>query len=154
LLSSENETAKITLELIRIKTPRSLSPEQIEKFVSTLKPFAGVQFDCAVNPGDAESANFLSIMEVVLIDAGWKQVDWDGGDIVATRPGKPTWGYFTLQTVGLGYDQGHETDLGPAAKALGSLLAEAGFGGTTRATSDLFINKQKTAIHLVVGRKG
>jgi len=144
-----NETANARSEIEKIKRPRALSDEQVSNFLVALTPFAGTQFDCAVTEGDPEAANFLYILEAILLRAGWKETDWNGGDIVAKRQGKPTWGYFTLQTVGVGYDETRASSLAHPANALGALLSVAGFGGHDAVTGAAFINKYKDSVHLV-----
>ena len=54
---AEQRAAEANLELARLKAPRTLTLEQQERVVATLKPFAGTQFDIGVVQGDPEPLN-------------------------------------------------------------------------------------------------
>jgi hypothetical protein len=60
---AQQRAAEATLELARMKAPRTLTAEPI---VSMLKPFAGTPFDVGLVQGDAEAADFMLVLEGVL----------------------------------------------------------------------------------------
>jgi multidrug efflux pump subunit AcrA (membrane-fusion protein) len=98
---AEQRAAEANLELARIKAPRTLRPDQQEHVIAMLKPFAGTQFDVGLVQGDAEAAEFMTVIEAVLQAAGWTQIDWVGGDLVMTRQRKQTAGLVTATKVAI-----------------------------------------------------
>ncbi len=71
--SAEKAASDAALALAKLKEPRSLSPEQQEKLIAALKPFAGQNFAFAVFP-DPEALALLRIFNELLKSAGWKRV--------------------------------------------------------------------------------
>ena len=65
------EAAKANLELVRLRTPRTLSKEQRDRIITKLKAFPDTPFDLYVNT-DPESAQLMETLEAVLRSAGWK----------------------------------------------------------------------------------
>jgi hypothetical protein len=86
-----NEAA---LELERLRCPRILNNEQLYRVAGKLKPFASLIFNASVNPGNPEFVHCLRSIEIALMVAGWKQVDWDGPGTKVNRQsvGLPAFG--------------------------------------------------------------
>jgi hypothetical protein len=134
--------------------PRTLTKEKQELVVSMLMPFAGTQFDVGVAPGDGEAAEFMAVLEAVLQTAGWTEVDWNGGDIVMTREGRPVAGLVTATNVAIGvHAEKKSTLLGNAAAALSSALNAEGIVARSGTVGTGFFNKNADAVHILIGRK-
>jgi hypothetical protein len=82
LANAEKAASDAALALEKFKEPRTLSPEQQDKFIAVLKPFAGQNFAFAVFP-DPEPLALLRLLDVILKSAGWKrapsQIEREGG---------------------------------------------------------------------------
>ena len=150
---AEQRAAEANLELARMKAPRTLRPDQQEHVIATLKPFAGTQFDVGLVQGDAEAAEFMSVMEAVLQAAGWTQIDWVGGDIVMTRQGKPRAGLVTATNVVIAVNPENSSTLGNAAATLSSALNLEGIATRAGTSGAGFLNGNAGAVHILVGRK-
>jgi hypothetical protein len=79
--SAEQRAAEANLELERLKTPRSLSPEQQGRIAETIKRFQGTPFVITVF-NEPEVLDLMSQIESALASAGWVQIPCMGGDIV------------------------------------------------------------------------
>jgi multidrug efflux pump subunit AcrA (membrane-fusion protein) len=150
---AEQRAAEANLELARIKAPRTLRPDQQEHVIAMLKPFAGTQFDVGRVQGDAEAAEFMTVIEAVLQAAGWTQIDWVGGDIVMTRQGKPTAGLVTATNVAIAVHPENASTLGNAAATLSSALNLEGIAARAGTSGAGFLNSNAGAVHILVGRK-
>jgi len=150
---AEQRASEANLELARMKAPRTLRPEQQQRVIAILKPFAGTQFDIGLVEGDAEAAEFMTLCEAVLQAAGWKQTDWVGGDIVMTRAGKPTAGLVTTTNVAIAVHPETESTLGNAAATLSAALSLEGIAARTGTSGAGFLNRNVGAVHILVGRK-
>jgi hypothetical protein len=149
---AEKQAAEANLELARLKTPRSLSPEQHNGIVERLRQFAGTQFDTALVPGDPESAKFLVTIEEVLLQAGWKQIDWEGGDIVFNRDGKPVAGMTSANNVIVAIFPEQIQTLEPAALSLVAALKSAGILADLQNATGI-TNTNRDALHILMGHK-
>jgi hypothetical protein len=150
---AEQRAAEATLELARMKAPRTLTAEQQERIVSVLRPFVGTRFDVGLVQGDAEAAEFIALLEAVLQRAGWIQVDWVGGDIVMTREGKPTVGLVTTTNVAIAIHPEKALTLRNAAEGLYTALSAEGIATREGTSGAGFLNHDADAVHILVGRK-
>jgi hypothetical protein len=153
IADAQQRAAEANLELARMKTPRSLTAEQQREIADKLKPWAGALFDVGAIHGDTEVAELELILESVLETAGWQQVDWQGGDVVLSRPGKPATGLITTTGVAIGVYPEKASGLGLAATTLVASLAAAGIPARAGPVGAEFINKNVEAIHILIGRK-
>jgi hypothetical protein len=64
------DAAKANLELAKLKTPRSLSRQQLEAIRSTAALFKGTPYDLWVNL-DSDSTNIMNLLDETLRSAGW-----------------------------------------------------------------------------------
>ena len=62
------------LELAKLKSPRTLAPEDQAKVIADLKAFAGQKYSVAVFQ-DPEALALLRVLNTMLNSAGWIQVD-------------------------------------------------------------------------------
>jgi hypothetical protein len=83
---AEQRAAEANLELARLKSPRTLSPEQQTRLVDKLKAFSGQKYSFNVFP-DPEPINLLRLIDNVLKNAGWMRIDSQVGDIVIEGAG-------------------------------------------------------------------
>lgn len=67
-------------ELAKLKSPRSLSPEQQRRLVVALSPFAGQKYSFNVF-ADPEPINLMRLIDTVLKSAGWIRIGSQVGDI-------------------------------------------------------------------------
>jgi hypothetical protein len=79
---ANQRAAALNLEIVRLKTPRRLSPEQQQRMAATLKRFAGQKFSLTVGQ-EPEQLNLLADVKATLLSSGWVQVPPTGfGDIM------------------------------------------------------------------------
>ncbi len=68
--NAKEEVLRVSRELARLKTPRSLSESQQEQIASKIKPFPGVPFDLWVS-SDSDSTALMQLMDMMLRSNGW-----------------------------------------------------------------------------------
>jgi hypothetical protein len=144
------EAAQANLELAKLKAPRALSQEQIEKISEEIKAFAGTNFDTA-STQDGEAIGFLTQMESVLVSAGWVQADWVGGALLHDRPGKRNAGIVGATGVIVQIDASKSLSFSAAAIALVSALRAIGIEAAMAVAA--VPNSTTDAIHVVIGKK-
>ena len=154
--SAENRAAQANavalqarLELARLKEPRTIAPEDQEKIIAALKPFAGQNFAFSVFP-DPESLALLRVINAVLTSAGWERVRSQIGSIAVDAAGS---------TAGTSHDSGLAAFVGPdnpeaelALLALSEALTAAGISCQPNRTEQLR-EKAPKAIVINVGKK-
>lgn len=147
--------AEASLELARIKAPRSFSAEAVDRIVAKLLAFSGTQFDIGTIQGDPEVFRFQDQLEAALARAGWKQVHWvvPEGNIVLTRAGKPATGFVTASDVTVGAYPEKAGTLGRAAIVFAEALNAEGVVARAEFVGEAFSNKNRDVVHIVIGRK-
>jgi hypothetical protein len=150
---AEQRASEANLELARMNAPRTLRPEQQQRVIAMLKPFAGTQFDIGLVQGDPEAAELMILIETVLKAAGWSQIDWVGGDIVLTLAGRPTAGVVTTTNVAIAVHPERASTLENAAAALLTALSSQGIAARAGTSAAAFLNRNADAIHILIGRK-
>ncbi len=140
------------LELERLKKPRWLSSEARQRISDALRQFAGVEFDIAVQSADPEAEAFFPIIEKVLKDAGWQQIDWDGGGLILFRTELPKAGVISKVGIVVGTYANHAIKLAsPIAAFVSALQAEK---VEASAMSNIDVpNNNPAAIHVLIGKK-
>src|ERR1700682_5440307 len=78
-----------SLELARLKAPRVLTREQIDRIVDKLKQFSGTEYDITISESDPEILGFVAAIELVLSTSGWTELDWQGTGEALIREGRP-----------------------------------------------------------------
>ena len=150
--SAEKAASDAALALEKFKEPRTLSPEQQDKLISALKPFAGQNFACAVFP-DPEPLALLRLLDTLAKSAGWKrvpsQIERQGGVLIEVAG----------ESAATIFDSGVATYIGPDDKE--SVPAQMAFclavraGGIqcdTHRTPQL-TGKSPRAITISIGKK-
>ena len=141
--------AQAQLELAKLQQPRTVSPEDQEKIVATLKQFAGQNFSFTVF-GDPESLALVRVLDAMLKSAGWLRVASQIGVIVVEVAGN---------TAGTSIASGVTASVGPdnpdAEAALVTLChALTGAGIPCKANrSEELREKRPKAIAIRVGKK-
>jgi hypothetical protein len=140
------------LALEKFKAPRKLSSEQQSAIVGKIRRFSGQRFDMALNSADPEAAALQQSIEGMLRLAGWEQVDWKGGDLVFTRPGKPVLGIITMVGVFAQMERDKASAFEAAAVILMGSLNLEGIQSKAEAGS-IEMAENKDVMHIMVGKK-
>jgi hypothetical protein len=142
------EAAKANLELVKLKTPRSLSEEQQERIKSKIKPFSGIPFDLWVST-DSDSTALMEIIDAILSSAGWKIVPTEGTIQFANKAG-----VVTLSGISLHVPIEHLSEWGTPTIALRDALVVEGLATTVSADAANAIKDMKRdRIHVEIGSK-
>jgi hypothetical protein len=143
-------------KLARAKIEQRIAPRVLpiparERIIKTLKKFSGTTFDMAIQQ-EADSEALALVIDDILKSAGWNEIDWKGGMLVFTRPGRNVAGIIVLNDVILQMDKSRVSEFMPAATALASALVKEGI--TARAEGGSGTHAENThALHVLVGQK-
>ena len=74
------DAAQARLELARLKAPRTIPPEHQERFATALRKFPGQPYELAGAGQDREVRTFLTELDGMLTDFGWRRVPSQKGD--------------------------------------------------------------------------
>ena len=77
---AEAAAAQARLELARLKAPRTIPPELRERVAMALREFPGQPYELAGAAQDREVRTFLTELDSILIDFGWKRMPSQKGD--------------------------------------------------------------------------
>ena len=149
---ARDRAAKSELTLEQFKSPRTLKPEQQDRIVAALKPFAGMRFDFTIQPGPEPEALMGQIAEI-LARAGWVwQPKQNAGAIAFLIAGKPQSGVNT-SFVGLGaeIDSSKAREWRPALVALTEAFAAEALPMRANIAADG--SALPDGIHIFVGGK-
>jgi len=149
---AEQRAAEASLELAKLKAPRTLRPEQQNRIIAKLNPFGGTKFDIGLMPSDPEAEMLLTVVESMLSTARWEQIDWNGGTIIYTRTGKPVVGQTSLYGVVIQLRPEEVSQFWPAALALAPALHDEGIAAEAQPGLGI-VNNNMDAIHILVGKK-
>jgi hypothetical protein len=146
---AEQKAAEANLALAKITTPRSLTAEQRQHLVESLKTFSKTPFDFFITP-DPEPVNLMGVLADLLTEAGW---EWKsvGGIIVFQQQGKPNAGMMTGSGVGIQIDHSKLADWEKPVLALANGLAAAGIETKAEQLLDGIVDTN--AIHIRIGKK-
>jgi hypothetical protein len=138
------------LELARLTTPRTISPEQKEQIVNAIRPFSATPFDIFLQ-AEPEPLALMEQISEALVEAGW---EWQGvPQIVAlVRPGKPKVGLMTSTGIQVQIDSSKIADWERPILALANALATAGLEGVAAQQVDDG-SVDATAVHVRIGKK-
>lgn len=151
------QAAKATLELEKLRTPRTLNAEQKARILEKVKKYSGQTFDVAYATGFPESLNFMETIEGILLEAGWKVVPWEGATIILRRPNKPEAG-IVVDKIGVVIHLSSPDKTPPPANITESAksLAEALKAEKVDVKTEygpLIGNTNTGAVHMFVGTK-
>ena len=137
------------LELAKLKQPRMIAPEDQEKIIAALKPFAGQNFSFVVFE-DPESFALVRLIDNMLKSAGWLRVPAQLGVIVHEVAGSTA---GTTVDPGVGAFVGPDNLIAaPAVAALSKGLNDAGIP-CRKGLANQLRDKTPKAILIHVGKK-
>lgn len=149
--NADGRVAETYRELSELTTPRALTPDVRAMIADKMKPFAGIQFDVALNP-DTETQTFLLQLEDVLAAAGWKEIDWAGAKPTLTRNKHSLAGVVALSGVVIQMRVDQVAKLSSAANALAAALQLEGISASAELGQGIK-DENAAALHILVGNK-
>jgi hypothetical protein len=149
IAAANARAAEAQLALEKLKTPRSLTPDQQSRIVSKIRKFAPQEYALAVGPGSEPSA-FLAALDKVLSNANWVKVPPFGMITVQTAVGPAA--SNSLSGVRIQVASSKEPELREAVVALLAALASENIEADA-AQSPTEMTSRPTAIQIVVGIK-
>lgn len=157
LEQAQKVATEATLKLEKFRLPRTLNSEQQKNISLKLKPYAGTQFDFAVNL-DPECQELLAQIETILLDAGWIGLEWkvdDDNPVKFTyhRDGKPEAGVISQNGLIIQMHKDKVQELLPRVKILGNELNAAGIKNIRVEFGSGFKNINTEAVHILIGKK-
>ena len=141
------EAAKASLELAKLKTPRTLSPEQQRRVSTKIEPFPNTPFDMWVST-DSDSTTLMGLMDEAIRAGKW-QFKPAGIIQFANKAG-----LISGSGVSIHFAEEQRSVLEQPALTLGNALIAEGIPVVVfRDTGDANKDKDKTAIHVMIGSK-
>src|SRR5262245_55886885 len=151
LLSEARERAReAELELAKLKTPRTLTPEAQRRVAATLQKFAGQEFEGQVAPGSEDARPLWEELDKALRAANWVRMAPSGlavGDPPAGIPLSPTSGVTVFVTAS------RANELAPTAQALAAALTAEGLIAGVTASAGPRMEQRPNVIVIEIGRK-
>lgn len=141
-------------ELLRFRTPRAVLFKEGPAgayIANAIRSFTGTQFDTGFSMNSGEQADFLWLLEPVLVSAGWQHIPWSGTADIVRQGDRPISGSVAAQDVEIHLHPESRDKLLPAATALISVLNAHGI-----VASDVGFNCHSgntNAIHIMIGDK-
>jgi len=148
---AEQRAAEANLEIVRLKTPRSISADEAGRIADKLKQFRNTPFVMTVF-NDPEATDLLSQIDATLILAGWSEIPWNESPIIYKRSDKPAVGLNSLTGLFVQADASRSVDLGLAATALADALKAEGLEAISQ-VGQMPDGMDKDAIHIQIGKK-
>jgi hypothetical protein len=147
---ANQKAQEAALELERLKTPRTISPEQGTQIVEAIRPFTGTPFDFSLSP-DPEPLALMNQLADFLTEAGW---DWRPVRQLITfnRPGKPNVAMHTGEGVHVLVASSRKAEWEPAILALANALITIGLERVVAHEADDG-SADDEAIHIRIGIK-
>lgn len=145
---AEARTAEAQLALAKLKTPRTLSEDQMQQIATKISAYADTPYDLWVST-DAEAVSLLGRIDFALQSAKW-QFNQAGTVQFSNRAG-----LISSSGVSIHIDKVDNPKLVPAAQALGAALNDAGIPIATIYVDEPGQHQGMTAgrIHVWVGSK-
>ena len=151
LLSEARERAReAELELAKLKTPRTLTPEGERRVASAVQKFAGQEFEGQVAPGSEDARPLWEELDKALRAANWVRMAPSGlavGDPPAGIPLSPTSGVTVFVTAS------RANELAPTAHALAAALMSEGIIAGVSASAGPRMEQRPNVIVIEIGRK-
>jgi hypothetical protein len=151
LLSEARERAQeAELELTKLKTPRTLTPEQQQRVTATLRKFAGQEFAGQVAPGSEDARPLWETLDKALRAANWVRVAPYGlavGDPPAGVALAPTSGVTVFVAAS------RTNEVAATAQALASALMSEGLIAGLSASAGPQMEQRPNVIVIEIGRK-
>lgn len=153
--------AQLNLQIQKFKMPRSITIEQANLIYAACKPYKGTIFDAAINEQDAESMAFETILQELLKNCGWIQVDWSGNNMQITRKGSASVGSIGASGVAIVYHGSNKENLQAPAEALAKAITNDGISAAAeqqdwqsrREAGNDGSDLRMDVLHVIVGQK-
>jgi len=136
--------AEATLELARLKAPRTLNADQQARMVEKLKQYTGREYSFNVFP-DPEPIALMRTIDNLLKTAGWVRIPSQVGDIVTEGAG-----HATDTGLQIGIKPTSDDEVRNLAVLLASIFTSEGIPAVAASIADL---KNDKAININVGKK-
>jgi hypothetical protein len=154
---AKRKADEAALALEKFKAPRFRGFDKAKQDVVSekIKPFAGLKFDAALSPNDAECEFLLDALEKVLKNGGLVQIPWKDKNQytqIMQRDGKPDAGSASVVNIGIEGNFSVHPELLPAARAIASALTDAGIIADAIQT-DTSHSLNADVMHLMIGKK-
>jgi hypothetical protein len=154
---AEQRAAEANLELVRLRTPRSLNAEQQDHITEKIKPFPDISFDFGIVASDQDSVDLLEMIEDALIKGEWRPIPWSdsepGLQYNRSRSKRVTTGVISARGINILVEPEHASTLLPAAETLSMALNAEGIAARAAADPAASLSNNKTAIHIMIGTK-
>jgi hypothetical protein len=137
---AEAQTAEAQLALAKLKTPRTLSPEQSHGIVANISAYADTPYDLWVSP-DTEATSLMEQIDSALHAAKW-QFNQAGTLQYANKAG-----VVSASGMAVHIDKADNPKLVPAAQAFGTALRDAGIPIAT-----IYVDEPGTYQGMTAGR--
>src|SRR6516162_4502066 len=140
----------IEVELAKLKTPRTLTPEGRRRVAAMLQKFAGQEFEGQVAPGSEDARPLWEELDKALRAANWVRVAPSGlavGDPPAGIPLSPNSGVTVFVTAS------RANELAPTAHALAAALMSEGLIAGVTASAGPRMEQRPNVIVIEIGRK-
>jgi hypothetical protein len=148
--SSRRRASEAELELAKLKTPRTLTPEAQRRVAAALQKFAGQEFEGQVVPGSEDARPLWEELDKALRAANWVRVAPSGlavGDPPAGIPLSPNSGVTVFVTAS------RANELAPTAHALAAALMSEGLIAGVTASAGPRMEQRPNVIVIEIGRK-
>src|SRR6516165_3454262 len=145
-----SEAREAELELAKLKTPRTLTPEAQRRVAAALQKFAGQEFEGQVVPGSEDARPLWEELDQALRAANWVRVAPSGlavGDPPAGIPLSPNSGVTVFVTAS------RANELAPTAHALAAALMAEGLIAGVTASAGPRMEQRPNVIVIEIGRK-
>ena len=149
---AEQRALEAAVTLAQFRQPRTLNFTQQNAVTEKLGAFPNLQFDAAVIRDDPETYQLLDMIVPALTAAGWQQVNWNDGQSVLRRPGKPDVGEWAATNVIIAVPHNLISRFWPAASSFALALTAQGIPAQAQDAQGMTV-KNNDVLHVLVGRK-
>jgi len=151
------EAAKANLEILKLKSPRSINEQDGQKIIEDCSRFQGTKYDIAVTEGDTEARILMFKLIALLEKAGWEMKQWTGNEFGYPHGDKPRYGAVQETMIKIVTDPQNALSA-PAARALAAALSRSGLQTVSASgpSMDVAYDEKRldpNLVHIVVGRK-
>jgi hypothetical protein len=143
--------AEAQLALEKLKTPRTLGHDRQQFVIAAAKPFRGQRYRAAISQGADDGLAFWESLYVTLEKAGWIYLPAGGPSIGSPPAGTPI---AAIPGVEIQFDPAKESELAPAALALGKALHADGMVVAVNRDTQLHMNEaEQNDLLIVIGAR-
>lgn len=143
--------AEAQLALEKLKTPRTLGHDRQQFVIAAVKRFRGQRYRAAISQGADDGLAFWESLYVTLEKAGWIYLPAGGPSIGSPPAGIPI---AAIPGVEIRFDPAKESELAPAALALGNALhADGTVVAVNRDTQVNLNDAERNDLLIVIGAR-